>query len=68
MKLILDEGMPLRTAGLLRQAGIDTKHVLELGPAGLSDPAILDRARADGAAVVSVGSRRFRLRRLPIRR
>ena len=54
MKLILDEGMPVRTADRLRQAGVDAKHVLEVGLGGASDQAILDRARADGAAVATL--------------
>ncbi len=54
MKLILDEGLPLRTAGLLRNAGVEAKHVLELGLTGASDQTILDKAKADGAAVATL--------------
>lgn len=54
MNLILDEGLPLRAAAALRQAGVEARHVLELGMGGASDHAILDRACADGATVVTL--------------
>ena len=54
MNLILDEGLPLRAAVALRQAGIEARHVLELGMGGASDQAILERARRDGATVVTL--------------
>ena len=54
MKLILDEGMPLRAAALLREAGIAAKHVLELAMGGASDDAILAQARQDGAVVATL--------------
>lgn len=44
MKLILDEGLPMRAAVALREAAHDARHVLELGMAGASDQAVLDRA------------------------
>ena len=54
MKLILDEGMPYRTASMLREAGIDARHVLELEMGGASDEAILERARLDAAVVATL--------------
>lgn len=51
MKLILDEGMPLRAAAALREAGIETQHVVELGMGGASDQAVLDRAGLDGSII-----------------
>jgi predicted nuclease of predicted toxin-antitoxin system len=54
MKLILDEGMPLRAAAMLRQAQVDAWHVLEVGMQGASDQAILDRARLDGAMIATL--------------
>ena len=53
MRLILDEGMPLRAAAALREQHVEARHVLELGMGGASDQAILDSARLDGAAVVT---------------
>ena len=54
MKLILDEGLPLRAASLLRDAGIEAVHVLEIGMGGAPDQAVLDKARLDGAVVVTL--------------
>lgn len=39
MKLIPDEGVPLRVAELLRQKGVEATHILELGMGGASDHA-----------------------------
>jgi predicted nuclease of predicted toxin-antitoxin system len=54
MKLLLDEGMPLRAAALLRNAGIKADHVLELNMGGASDEAILVRARSDNVVVATL--------------
>lgn len=54
MKLILDEGLPLRAASLMRDAGIEAVHVLEIGMGGAPDQAVLDKARLDGAVVVTL--------------
>ena len=54
MKLLLDEGMPLRTAASLREARIEAWHVLELAMGGATDDAVLDRARLDGAVVATL--------------
>ncbi|WP_265272978.1 DUF5615 family PIN-like protein [Nostoc sp. KVJ3] len=37
MKLLLSEGLPLSTAALLRDAGIDTIHVGEIGMSEAED-------------------------------
>jgi predicted nuclease of predicted toxin-antitoxin system len=54
MKLILDEGMPLRAARALRDANLDARHVLELGMGGASDEAILGKAEAEGAIIATL--------------
>jgi predicted nuclease of predicted toxin-antitoxin system len=54
MKLILDEGLPLRAASLMRDVGIEAVHVLEIGMGGAPDQALLDKARLDGAVVVTL--------------
>lgn len=54
MILILDEGTPLRVAAMLRQAQVQASHILELGMGGASDHSILDKARLDGAVVVTL--------------
>ncbi len=54
MKLILDEDMPLRAGALLRAAGVEAQHVLELGMGGAGDESVLARAKADGAVVVTL--------------
>jgi predicted nuclease of predicted toxin-antitoxin system len=54
MKLILDEGMPLRAAAALREAGVEAQHVVELGMGGASDLAILDRAGLDGSIIATL--------------
>jgi len=56
MKLILDEGMPLGTAAMLREAEMDAVHVLELGMGGAPDGAILAKARQEGAAAATLGA------------
>lgn len=53
MKLLLDEGVPLRTAARLRDAGHAAEHVLEAGLRGASDETILTRARDQGAVVMT---------------
>ena len=56
MKLILDEPMPLRAAAQLRNTGLDTQHVIELGMRGATDEAVLARALDLGAAVATYDS------------
>lgn len=54
MKLILDEGMPFRAAAVLRETQVEARHILDLGMGGASDQAVLDRARSDGAVLVTL--------------
>lgn len=61
MKLLLDEGVPLRTADELRRLGVDAQHILELGLKGRSDETVLTRARDDGAVIVAFDSDFHRL-------
>ena len=53
MKLLLDEGLPLRAAAGLRDTGHAAEHILEAGLQGASDEMILTRARDQGAVVVT---------------
>ena len=41
-RLLLDEGLPYRAAALLRQQGIDTVHVREVGLASEADEKVLE--------------------------
>lgn len=54
MLLLLDQGLPRSAAGLLRQAGIDAIHVGEIGMAAAKDSDILEHARQEGRAVVTL--------------
>jgi predicted nuclease of predicted toxin-antitoxin system len=54
MKLLLDQGLPRSTVGLLRAAGLDVVHVADVGLAAADDAVILDRARSDGRVVVTL--------------
>ena len=56
MKLLLDQGLPLRAAALLRESGIDAFHVSELGMACSADQGILDRASLEGRSVITLDS------------
>jgi predicted nuclease of predicted toxin-antitoxin system len=48
MKLLLDQGLPLSAAALLRNAGIDTIHVGEIMMSEAEDAEIIARAKAEG--------------------
>jgi len=61
VKLLLDEGVPLRSAALLRDRGFQASHVLELEIQGATDQIILDFARLGEAAVVTLDSDFHRL-------
>lgn len=54
MKLLLDQGTPLSTAGLLRSNGIDAVHTGEIDLAGAEDTEILERARKDGRIIITL--------------
>lgn len=54
MKLILDEGMPLGAARLLREMGLAAHRVLEMQLGGAADEAILEQARNEAAVVATL--------------
>ena len=54
MRLLLDQGLPRSTAGLLQEAGFEAKHVSDLGLASASDAKILDFSREHGHVVVTL--------------
>jgi len=54
MKLLLDQGLPRSSALLLREGGIDTLHVGEIGLAAAADNEILRRGRQEGRVVVTL--------------
>lgn len=54
MKLLLDQGLPLSAASLLRDAGIDTIHVGEIDLSAAEDGEIIQRAREDNRVVVTL--------------
>jgi len=54
MRLLLDQGLPRSAAKFLREAGIDTVHVGEVGYAVADDAAILKKARDEDRTVVTL--------------
>lgn len=54
MKLLLDQGLPRSAAGLLREVGVDTLHVGEVGMFEAEDVEILTRAQDDHRVVVTL--------------
>lgn len=54
MKLLLDQGLPRSAALLLREGGIDTLHVGEIGLAAATDNEILQRGHQEGRVVVTL--------------
>jgi predicted nuclease of predicted toxin-antitoxin system len=54
MKLLLDQGLPRSAALLLREDGIDTLHVGEIGLAAATDNEILQRGRQEERVVVTL--------------
>jgi predicted nuclease of predicted toxin-antitoxin system len=61
VKLLLDEGVPLRAADELRRLGLDARHILEIGMGGQSDETVLSHARHEGAVIVAFDSDFHRL-------
>ena len=54
MKLLLDQGLPLTTASLLRAGGFGAVHTSELGMAAAEDEEILKRAAEEGRIVFTL--------------
>jgi predicted nuclease of predicted toxin-antitoxin system len=54
MKLLLDQGLPLSAAALLRDTGVDTLHVGEIGMSEAEDAEIIQRARDEGRVVATL--------------
>jgi len=54
MKLLLDQGLPLSAAALLRDAGIDTIHVGEIGMSEAEDAETIQRAREQERVVATL--------------
>ena len=54
MKLLLDQGLLLSAAGLLRDAGMETIHVNEMGMSEAEDAEIIQKAREDELVVVTL--------------
>ncbi|KPQ37204.1 MAG: hypothetical protein HLUCCA11_01885 [Phormidesmis priestleyi Ana] len=54
MKLLLDQGLPLSAAALLRDADIDAIHVGEVGMSEAEDADIIQRARDEERMVVTL--------------
>ncbi len=54
MKLLLDQGLPLSAAALLREVGVDTIHVEELGMAAAEDSEILRKAQEEKRVVATM--------------
>lgn len=54
MRLLLDQGLPRSAARLLREAGVDTVHVGEIGYSDADDASILIRARDEERTVVTL--------------
>jgi predicted nuclease of predicted toxin-antitoxin system len=54
LKLLLDQGLPLSTAALLRQAGIDALHTAEIEMATAADHEILARGLQEDRVIVTL--------------
>jgi predicted nuclease of predicted toxin-antitoxin system len=53
MQLLADAGISPRTVEFLKQLGYQATHVRSLGLQRVSDPELIDRARADGSVIVT---------------
>ncbi len=54
IKLLLDQGLPRSAAALLRDAGWDVQHVSERGLSQASDAHIMELARQEARAEVTL--------------
>lgn len=54
MKLLLDQGLPRKAAVILRNAGIDTLHVGEIGLATAEDIEIIEKGRQDKRTIITL--------------
>jgi predicted nuclease of predicted toxin-antitoxin system len=54
MKLLLDQGLPLSAATLLRNESMDAIHVGEIGMSEAEDAEIIQRARDEGLIVATL--------------
>ncbi len=54
MKLLLDQGLPLSAAALLRDSGLDTIHVGEIEMSEAEDTEIIQRVKEEGRAVATL--------------
>lgn len=53
MRLLIDESLSPRVARLLREAGHDAAHVVEVGLGNTDDPVIMDAAADDARIIVT---------------
>jgi predicted nuclease of predicted toxin-antitoxin system len=53
-RILLDQGLAPRAAAILRQQGLDTVHVSEIGMERAEDIHILERARTDERVCVTL--------------
>ncbi|MCC5601530.1 DUF5615 family PIN-like protein [Nostoc favosum] len=54
MKLLPRQGLPLSAAALLRDAGIDTIHLGEIGMSEAEDTEIIQKAREERCVVATL--------------
>jgi predicted nuclease of predicted toxin-antitoxin system len=54
MKLLLDQGLPLSAATLLREQGINTIHVGEIGLSAAEDNEIIQKAKEEKRVVITL--------------
>ena len=54
MKLLLDQGLPRKAAVLLRESGIDTLHVGEIGLATAEDITVIDKGRDENRTIITL--------------
>ncbi|MBR8836372.1 MAG: DUF5615 family PIN-like protein [Stigonema ocellatum SAG 48.90 = DSM 106950] len=61
MKLLLDQGLPRSAAARLRNVGIDTIHVSEIGLSAAEDGEVIQRATEEERVVVTLDADFHRL-------